>query len=129
MSKLFASLLIALIAMMASYATAATTASHMTSEFSTVESTSQSRTGEFAANLKRAEAAHRSARAKCELLTGEEKNGCNAEAKAEQRLARSAARNKYKEGVKSLGNVGLNEEGNPREVDVSLYRAHRQLPY
>lgn len=128
MSKLLAGFMIAVVATVAIYAMAATIATNMTAGFTTTETTHHTRIDEFATGMKRAAAEHRMARAKCERFTGAEKNICHAEAKAEQRRARTKARVKYKDNIKSPANAGVNEARTAREVDVALYRAHRQLP-
>lgn len=128
MSKLLAGLLIAVVATVGIYAMAATIATNTTAGFTTTETTHHTRIDEFATGVKRAAAEHRTARAKCERLTGAEKDICHAEAKAEQRRARTKARVKYRDDIKSPVKGGVNEARTAREVDVALYRAHRQLP-
>jgi hypothetical protein len=127
-SKLFAGLLIAAAVMAGIYAAAATTASSMAASFTTAETTGRTRIVEFAAAMKQASAEHRAARARCELLTGAEKNICNAEAKEEQQRARTDARVNFKGSIKAPADAGVNEPKTARDVDVALYRVHRQLP-
>ena len=87
---------------------------------------------EFGIAHKRAADEHRAARAKCETLAGAEKIGCQTEAKSAQIRARTAARANYKGDIKPTTQTMVNDAGNARrkdgELDVALYRAHRQLP-
>jgi hypothetical protein len=127
-SKLFVGLLIAAAVMVGIYAAAATTATNMAASFTTAETTGRTRLIEFAAAVKQASAERKAARAICELLTGAEKNICNAEANAEQKRAKTEARVNYKGSVEPPANSGVNEPKTTRDVDVALYRVHRQLP-
>jgi hypothetical protein len=128
MSKLFAGLLIAAAVMVGIYAAAATTATAIAASYTTAETTSHTRIVEFAAAVKQASAEHKAARARCGLLTDAEKNICNAEAKAEQKRAKTEARVNYKGSIKPYANAGVNEPGTARDVDVALYRVQLQLP-
>lgn len=110
------------------YAAAATTATAMAASFTTAETTSHTRIVEFAAAVKQASAERKAARARCELLTDAEKNICNAEAKAEQKRAKTEARANYKGSIKSLADAGVSEPKTARDADVALYRVQRQLP-
>jgi len=92
MSKLLAGLLIAVAAMAGIYAVAATSATTIAASFTTTETSSHSRSVEFATAVKRRLAEHRAARAKCALITGTEKKVCIAEARAEERRAVRDAR-------------------------------------
>ena len=128
MSKLFAGSLIAAAVMAGIYAVASTTATAMAASFTTVETNTHTRIVDFAAGVKQASAEYKSARARCELLAGAEKNICNAEAKAEQKRARAEARAYYKGSIRSPADIAVNESKGAREIDVALFRAHRQLP-
>lgn len=128
MPKLFAGLLIAAAVMVGIYAAAATTATAMAATFSTAETTSHTRIVEFAAAVKQASAERKAAHARCELLTVAEKNLCNAEAKAEQKRAKTEARVNYKGSINAPAYIGVNEPKTARDVDVALYRVRRQLP-
>lgn len=128
MSKLFAGSMIAAAVMAGIYAAASTTATAMAASFTTVETSGHTRIVEFAAAVKQASAEHKAARARCELLAGAEKNLCNAEAKAEQKRARAEARTNYKGSIRSSADIAVNEPKVAREIDVALFRAHRQLP-
>ena len=128
MSKLFAGSLIAAAVMAGIYAVASTTATAMAASFTTAETSGHTRIVELAAAVKQASAEHKAARARCEILSGAEKNLCNAEARAEQKRARAEARVNYKGSIKPPADAGVNERKTARDVDVALYRAHRQLP-
>jgi len=128
MSKLFAASLIAAAVMVGIYVAASTAATAMAASFTTAETSGHTRIVEFAAALKQASAEHKAARARCELLTGAAKNICNTEAKAEQKRSRAEARVNYKGSIRSFADVGMNEPKAARDVDVALYREHRQLP-
>lgn len=127
-SKLFAGLLIAASVMAGIYAAAAATATAMAASFTTAETSGHTRIVEFAAAVKQASTEHQAARARCEFLTGAEKNICNAEARMEQKRARTEARVNYKGSIKPPVNAGVDEPKTARDVDVALYRVHRQLP-
>ncbi len=128
MSKLFAGLLIAVAAMAGIYAVAATTATSMAAGFNTTETSDRTRIIEFAAEMKRTSAEHKAARAKCDRYTVTLKASCNAEAKAEQKRARSEARVNYKGSSKSPADAVVKQAKAARDFDVALYRVHRQLP-
>jgi hypothetical protein len=123
-SKLLAGLLIAAAAMAGIYAAAATTATAMAASFATAETTGYTRIVEFAAAVKQASSEYKAARARCEILTGAQKNPCNAEAKAERGRARTEARINYKGSIRSLADGGVHEAKTARDADVALYRAH-----
>jgi hypothetical protein len=127
MSKLSIGLLIAAALMAGIYAAAASTATPMADSITTAETSGRTRIVEFAAAVRQASAEHKAARARCELLTGAEKNNCNAEAKMEQKHARAEARANYKGSTSSPAYVGVGENKTARDVDVALYRVHRQL--
>ena len=128
MSKLYAGLFIAAAAMAGMYAIAANIATTTAAGFATAETTSHTRPVEFATATKSAAIENSTARAKCGRLTGAGKDLCDAEAAAEQRRARTEARIKLKAGVEVPAKAGINVAKAMREVDVALYRAHRQLP-
>ena len=131
MLKLIASLSIVLVAMAVIYAIADPFATTTNTSVTTAEVSRHTSIAEFGSALKRAAIDYRTARAKCELLSGLEKTVCTAEAKSEQKRAKAAARANYKDGVKSPTNALVNELKTARPADaafdVVLYRAHRQL--
>ena len=130
MKKLLAGLVIAAVAMAGIYAAAATTATAIAANFAPTAATPAAghlRIVEFATALKRASAEHRTASAKCKLLTGAEKNICNAEAKTEEKRARTAARVNYK-GSNLPAVAEIIEPKIARDIDVALYRVHQQSP-
>lgn len=100
--------------------------------FNTAEPIRRTTIVEFGIAHKRAADEHRAARAKCETLAGAEKVGCQTEAKSAQIRARAAARANYKGSINPATQTVLNDAGNARrkdgELDVALYRAHKQLP-
>jgi hypothetical protein len=128
MKKLLAGLVIAGVAMVGIYAAASTTATAIAANFTPAAATGHLRIVEFASELKRASAEHRAASAKCRLLTGAEKNICNAEAKADEKRAKTAARDTYKGSINLPNVAGSNEPKSARDIDVALYRAQQQLP-
>ena len=126
MSKLLTGLLIAAAAMAGIYAAAATTATAIAANFTPTPAAGQVRIVAFASAVKRASAEHRAARTKCELFIGAEKNFCNAEAKADEKRAKTAARVNYKGSINLPTDAGMNESKTARDIDVALYRAHQQ---
>ena len=99
MSRFFTGLLIVASGMAAIYAIAAAIATNLTPTFATAETTRPTRIVEFASAMKRAATEHRTARAKCELLSDAEKSICDADAAVEQKRAKAEARVIYKGGV------------------------------
>ena len=131
MSKLFAGLLIAVLTLAGIYAIAAMIADNTTGSFRTEETRRHAGIVEFGSALRRASEVHGLARAKCELVAGAEKNICNAEAKSEQRRARTEARVNYKGNstvsAAPVKNIADEVRNGGNVLDIALYRAHRQL--
>ena len=131
MSKLFAGLLIAVLTLAGIYAIAAMIADNTTGSFRTEETRRHAGIVEFGSALRRASEVHGLARAKCELVAGAEKNICNAEAKSEQRRARTEARVNYKGNstvsATPVKNIADEVRNGGNVLDIALYRAHRQL--
>lgn len=133
MPRMLAGGLIAAAVMAGMYVIALAIAANMTPTFNLAETANHARVLEFANAARLVSTAPRTAGAKCELLVGSEKKICNAEAAAELRRAKTRARGTYKDGTLFHDGINLtvetaaNDLRAPPEIDVALYRAHRQL--
>lgn len=130
MSKLLSGTLISIAAMVGIYAVAATISTPTNASFTTVETIRHTGIVAFGVALKHAADEYNTARAKCEPLTGAEKDICTFAAKAAQKRARMEASVKYRGETKSTANAVANNAEAARTdigLDPVLYRAHRQL--
>lgn len=131
MSTLVANLSIVALALTSNCAAGDTVAATAKANFSAVAMTSHAGIAELGTAWKRAAIRYRTARAQCELLAAPEKNICTAEAKSEQRRARTAARVTYQGGIASSAKLVRTHAETLRGVDIGpdvvLYRAHRQM--
>ena len=132
MSSLIASVLSAVAAIAGVYAIAAIIAAPTPADFNAADPIRRTAIVEYGIALKRAADQHRTERAKCETLTGAEKSGCQAEARSAQIRAKAAARANHRGHIQPATQTGVNDTHNAHrkdgELDVALYRAHRQLP-
>ncbi len=86
-SKTLAGVSIAAATAAAMYGLAAVTAGSAAEGFATQESSSHSRSVEFAAELRLVAAGHREARARCERVSGDERRACHAELRSDVKSA------------------------------------------
>ena len=128
MSKIFAGVLVAAAALAGIYAIAATIATNMAASFPAAKATGRTGIVEFAAAAKLTAAEPGTTRIKCQFPTRATVDACDAEATTQQARARTAARVGHDGGIKPLAKAGMNVPKIAREIDVALYRAHRQFP-
>lgn len=128
MSKKFTGLLVVAAVAVSIVVVATTGASPAGTAVVTAVPTLHPRAVESATAMKRAVATYRIARAKCDLFDAAEKSICDAEAKKEQKRAKSEARNKYKDDNGSAASPAMNPPvKTTRGLDLVFYRAHQQL--
>ena len=130
MSKRFSGTLISIVAVVGIYAVAASISTPTNASSTAVETIRTTGIVGYGIALKQAADAYRTAHAKCEPLTGAEKDICTFTAREAQKRARLEARVKYRDEGKSTANVVANNIEAARSdigLDPELYRAHRQL--
>lgn len=130
MSKRFSGTLMSIVAVVGIYAVTATISTPTNASPTAVETIRTTGIVGYGIALKQAADAYRTAHAKCEPLTGAEKDICTFTAKEAQKRARLEARVKYRGEAKPTANVDANNADAVRAdigLDPELYRAHRQL--
>lgn len=122
MPRMFGGWLIAVTVMASIYAIALIIAANMTP---TAETANHAGIVEFANALKLVSMEHRTVRASCEGLVNKEKDRCRAAELTE--LRRAKARDTERYGISPAVKAPARDSKALPEIDVALYRAHRQL--
>lgn len=127
-AQLIAGVLIGMGAVAAFYLFVNASAAGMGSGFKTSESIRHTHAAQFANANASATENRAAAGARCATFSGAKKTQCNIEAGNEEMHARSDARVQYKNSDTNSDSQPLALLKPARNIDVVLYRAHRQWP-